>query len=55
MTDRALSVGEPAPWFVARCTSNERYHFDTVGGRYVVMSFLQSAAGEHTAAGRGGV
>ena len=40
---RVLQPGEPAPWFVARCTSNERYHFDTVGGRYVVLCFLGSA------------
>lgn len=50
MKARRLSVGEAAPWFVARCTSNERYHFDTVGGRYVVLSFLQSAADEHSRA-----
>ncbi|HYC43933.1 MAG TPA: 2OG-Fe(II) oxygenase [Burkholderiales bacterium] len=36
--------GEPAPWFIARSTSNERYHFDTVGGRCVVLCFLGSAA-----------
>jgi predicted 2-oxoglutarate/Fe(II)-dependent dioxygenase YbiX/peroxiredoxin len=47
VTERAFIVGESAPWFVARCTSNERYHFDTVGGRYVVLSFLESAADEH--------
>ncbi|WP_029001340.1 2OG-Fe(II) oxygenase [Azohydromonas australica] len=36
-------VGEPAPWFVSRCTSNERYHFDTVAGRYVVLCFFATA------------
>lgn len=41
---RTPQVGEPAPWFVARCTSNERYHFDTVAGRYVVLCFFATAA-----------
>lgn len=39
-----LSVGDPAPWFQARCTSNDRFHFDTVAGRYVVLCFFASAA-----------
>src|SRR5690606_38037100 len=38
-----LSVGEPAPWFMARTRSNPRYVFNSVGGRYVVLSFLESA------------
>jgi peroxiredoxin len=36
--------GEPAPWFVARCTNREQFHFDTVAGRYIVLCFFQSAA-----------
>lgn len=36
--------GEPAPWFKARSTSNERYSFNTVAGRYVVLCFFASAA-----------
>ena len=39
-----LQPGESAPWFVARSTSNERYHFDTVAGRCVVLCFVRSAA-----------
>ncbi len=35
--------GDPAPWFVARCTSNEKYHFDSVAGRTVVLCFFGSA------------
>src|SRR5215210_1635882 len=50
MSEHRLETGETAPWFVARSTSNERYHFDTVGGRYVVLCFLQSAADAHSAA-----
>ena len=38
-----LTVGEPAPWFTARCTVNPTYQFDTVAGRYVVLSFFGSA------------
>ncbi len=45
MSDPAqpLSVGEPAPWFVCRSPSNQRYNFNTVAGRYVVLCFLGSA------------
>ena len=39
-----LGVGEPAPWFTCRSTSNEDYHFNSVGGRYVVICFFGSAA-----------
>jgi peroxiredoxin/predicted 2-oxoglutarate/Fe(II)-dependent dioxygenase YbiX len=38
-----LLPGDPAPWFVARCTSNEKYHFDSVAGRTVVLCFFGSA------------
>lgn len=37
-----LSVGDPAPWFTQRCTSNEEYGFDTAAGRYIVMCFFAS-------------
>ena len=47
-----LGVGDPAPWFHQRCTSNPRYAFDSVGGRYVVLAFLVSAGG---AAGKAAV
>lgn len=39
---RALNAGEPAPWFHARASTNPRYAFDTVGGRYVVLLFANS-------------
>lgn len=39
-----LQPGDPVPWFVARCTSNEKYTFDSVGGRIVVLCFFGSAA-----------
>lgn len=38
-----LSAGEPAPWFEARCTCNPKFHFDTVGGFPIVLTFFQSA------------
>jgi peroxiredoxin len=54
MSDAALpeplQVGEPAPWFITRSTSNERYHFDTVAGRYVVLCFLETAADAYSRA-----
>jgi peroxiredoxin/predicted 2-oxoglutarate/Fe(II)-dependent dioxygenase YbiX len=39
-----VGAGEAAPWFVARSAANPRYHFDSVAGRYVVLSFFGSAA-----------
>ena len=41
--------GEPAPWFYARSTTNPRYAFDTVGGRYVVLCFFGSAGDPYAA------
>jgi predicted 2-oxoglutarate/Fe(II)-dependent dioxygenase YbiX/peroxiredoxin len=41
---RQLNVGEPAPWFEQRCTSNPRYVFDSVAGRYIVLCFFGTAA-----------
>jgi len=38
-----LSVGEPAPWFVAESNINPRFHFSTVAGRYVILCFLNSS------------
>jgi peroxiredoxin/predicted 2-oxoglutarate/Fe(II)-dependent dioxygenase YbiX len=37
-----IQVGEPAPWFVGRTTVNPQYDFNTVAGRYVVLSFFGS-------------
>jgi len=38
-----LTVGEPAPWFTARCTVNPTYQFHTLAGHYVVLCFFGSA------------
>ncbi|MEB3356094.1 MAG: 2OG-Fe(II) oxygenase [Synechococcales bacterium] len=46
MTDALLTVGEPAPWFVGASTSNPKYHFDSVAGRYVVLCFFESTQAE---------
>jgi predicted 2-oxoglutarate/Fe(II)-dependent dioxygenase YbiX/peroxiredoxin len=45
-----LSPGEPAPWFTGRTRARERYVFDTVAGRYIVLSFLGAAADPHARA-----
>ena len=42
--------GEAAPWFIVRSTSNDRYHFHSVGGRLVVLTFLGSAGHPYAAA-----
>ncbi len=41
---RQLAVGDAAPWFRQRATTNPSYAFDTVGGRYVVLCLHGSAA-----------
>lgn len=40
----SLGPGDPAPMFHQRCTSNPRFAFDTVGGRYVVLCLHGTAA-----------
>lgn len=35
--------GDPIPSFVARSISNPRYSFDSVAGRYIVLSFVASS------------
>lgn len=42
MRTTPFSVGEPAPWFQCRTRLKERFCFDTVAGRYIVISFLGS-------------
>jgi len=39
-----LTMGEPAPWFVCPTGTRQNFHFDTVGGRYLVLAFLGSVA-----------
>jgi len=38
----ALTVGDPAPWFILPSTSSPHYHFDTVGGYRVILFFFGS-------------
>ena len=43
--DQALILGQPAPWFVAPVVDgNPNFSFSTVGGRYLLMLFFDSAA-----------
>jgi peroxiredoxin/predicted 2-oxoglutarate/Fe(II)-dependent dioxygenase YbiX len=44
MKFRSVGVGDAAPWFKQRSTSNPNYSFDTAAGRYIVLCFLGSAA-----------
>lgn len=39
-------LGEPAPWFECRSPVNPRFHFDTIAGRCIVLSFFGSSANE---------
>lgn len=41
--ERRLRPGDPAPWFAAQTHSNPRFNFDTMAGRYVVLSFFGRA------------
>ena len=41
-----LRPGDPAPIFTAASTSSEHYHFATAAGRYLLLCFFGSAAGE---------
>ena len=36
--------GEPAPWFLARTQANPRFCFDSMGGRYIVLTFFRSTS-----------
>jgi peroxiredoxin len=44
MSNMFLSAGEPAPWFTVASTTNPKYHFESVAGRYVLLSFLKSSS-----------
>ncbi|WP_374442511.1 2OG-Fe(II) oxygenase [Stella sp.] len=41
--ERRLRPGDPAPWFMAPTHSNPRFSFDTMAGRFVVVSFVGRA------------
>jgi peroxiredoxin/predicted 2-oxoglutarate/Fe(II)-dependent dioxygenase YbiX len=41
---RVLGVGDPAPWFTQRSTSNPNYHFNTAAGRYIVLCFFGTSS-----------
>lgn len=43
MAYRELQVGEPAPWFFANSPQNPRFCFDTIAGRYIVLTFFRSS------------
>lgn len=50
-----LSIGEPASWFVCRTRTRERFHFDTVAGRHIVLSFFGSLSEPRSTALMNGV
>ncbi|AWM85673.1 2OG-Fe(II) oxygenase [Microvirga sp. 17 mud 1-3] len=43
---RNVQVGDPAPWFRQKSTSNPDYAFDTAAGRYIVLCFYGTASDE---------
>jgi len=44
----ALMKGDPAPWFTQRSFGNPNFSFSTAAGRYIVLSFLGSAADDQS-------
>ena len=45
----ALTVGDPVPWFTLPSTSSPKFHFDTVGGYFVVLCVFGSASHHNSA------
>lgn len=41
-----LSVGDNAPWFIARSAITDHFRFDSLGGRWIVLAFFTSIGGE---------
>lgn len=39
-----LAPGDTAPWFHAKSNNNPRFAFDTMGGRYIFLTFVKSAS-----------
>jgi peroxiredoxin len=44
MSNMFLSAGQPSPWFTVASTTNPKYHFDSVAGRYILLCFLKSSS-----------
>ncbi len=42
MRNHLLRVGDPAPWFKGHIGNNEKFRFDTLAGRFIVLGFLGS-------------
>lgn len=43
MARRDFFVGDPAPWFACPASNNPLFHFETIAGRYVIISFIENA------------
>ncbi len=44
MARRQFYIGDPVPWFNCRSANNPNFHFDSVAGRFLVLSFFGSCA-----------
>lgn len=42
MARRDFFVGDPVPWFDCPSSNNPFFHFETIAGRFVVLSFIES-------------
>lgn len=45
----SLTVGDPVPWFTLPSTSSPTFHFDTVGGHFIVLFFFGSSSHSNSA------
>jgi peroxiredoxin len=50
MTQAPFYPGDAIAWFTCRSNKNPRFQFETVGGNYIVLSFLISASRPESAA-----
>jgi peroxiredoxin len=48
MPYRSFNIGESVPWFHAKSNTNPRFAFDSMAGRYVVMTFFGAAGDPQT-------
>lgn len=45
---RRFLIGDPVPDFTCQTNTNPQYHFNTVAGRYIILSFFGSAIHQKT-------
>jgi len=49
MPEARLLPGDPAPWFRAKCSTNPQFNLDAIAGRWLALTFVDSAVADHQA------